>query len=165
MRQRLGLAAALLTDPPLLIFDEPTNGLDPAGIQEMRVLIRELVDKHGKTVFLSSHLLNEVEQVCDRVAIVHRGELIREGTVSDLLASQLRVRVVAEPNELAQAALTAQWPVKAEDGALWVQAQRAHIPDIVRVLVESGAKVFHVGEERLTLEDYFLTVTRGETTQ
>ena len=73
MKQRLGLAAALLSDPELIILDEPTNGLDPSGIQDMRSFVRELADDHGKTVFLSSHILNEVEQVCDRVAIIQKG--------------------------------------------------------------------------------------------
>ncbi|HYO87176.1 MAG TPA: ABC transporter ATP-binding protein [Candidatus Limnocylindrales bacterium] len=165
MRQRLGLAAALLADPPLMVFDEPTNGLDPAGIQEMRVLIRDLVENQGKTVFLSSHLLNEVEQVCDRVAIIHRGELVREGTVAELLGAQARVRIAAEPLETAESLLIERWPVVREDKMLLVQAARAQIPDLVRRLVEGGAQVYQVGEERLTLEDYFLSVTHGETTE
>lgn len=86
MKQRLGLAAALLGDPQLVILDEPTNGLDPAGIQEMRGFIRGLTTKHGKTVFLSSHILHEVEQVCDRVAIIHRGRVVRSGPIDKLLA-------------------------------------------------------------------------------
>ncbi|MFN8377901.1 MAG: ABC transporter ATP-binding protein [Anaerolineae bacterium] len=165
MRQRLGLAAALLGDPPLLIFDEPTNGLDPAGIQEMRVFIRDLVDREGKTVFLSSHLLNEVEQVCDRVAIIHRGTLVREGTVAELLGAQSRVRIEADPVETAQSALAERWPVTVEEGALWVQAHRDAIPELVRVLVARNVQVFHVGEDHLTLEDYFLSVTQGETVE
>ena len=165
MRQRLGLAAALLTNPQLLIFDEPTNGLDPAGIQEMRVFIRNLVDAEGKTVFLSSHLLNEVEQLCDRVAIIHRGTLVREGPVAELLGAQARVRIEADPVEAAQSALAERWPATQEDGALWVQARRDEIPDVVRTLVAGDVHVFHVGEEHLTLEDYFLSVTQGETVE
>lgn len=165
MRQRLGLAAALLANPPLLIFDEPANGLDPAGIQEMRVFIRNLVETEGKTVFLSSHLLNEVEQVCDRVAIIHRGVLVREGTVAELLGEQLRVRIEAEPVEAAQTALVEHWPVTVEEGALWVQARREAIPEVVRSLTASNVQVYHVGAERLTLEDYFLSVTQGETVE
>ena len=165
MRQRLGLAAALLTDPQLLIFDEPTNGLDPAGIQEMRVFIRNLVKEQGKTVFLSSHLLNEVEQVCDRVAIIHRGELVREGTVSDLLGAQARVRIIAEPQEQVESLLNECWPVTRDNGTLLVQAGRAQIPELVRRLIEADVQVYHVGEERLTLEDYFLAATQGETVE
>ena len=165
MRQRLGLAAALLTDPELLIFDEPTNGLDPAGIQEMRVLIRDLVDQHGKTVFLSSHLLNEVEQVCDRVAIIHRGELVREGLVADLLGEGARVRLEVDPIEAAESALGERWPVTRENGALLAKAGRDQIPDLVRLLVSRDIHVYQVAEERVTLEDYFLAVTKRETTQ
>jgi ABC-2 type transport system ATP-binding protein len=149
----------------LLIFDEPTNGLDPAGIQEMRMFIRDLVYREGRTVFLSSHLLNEVEQVCDRVAIIHRGTLVREGTVAELLGAQSRVRIEADSVEAAQSALAERWPVTAEEGALWVQADRNAIPDVVRALVARDVQVFHVGEERLTLEDYFLSVTQGETVE
>jgi ABC-2 type transport system ATP-binding protein len=83
MKQRLGLALALLHDPDLLILDEPANGLDPAGVVEMRDLLRRLVAK-GKTVFLSSHVLHEVQQLCTRVAIVHRGRLVTEGSVEEL---------------------------------------------------------------------------------
>lgn len=103
MKQRLGLAAALLNNPDLLILDEPTNGLDPAGIQEMRRFIRELVDQHGKTIFLSSHILAEVEHVCDRVAIINKGEIAREGAVRELLASQAQLRVEATPLDKAAA--------------------------------------------------------------
>src|SRR5680860_965655 len=83
MKQRLGVAAALLKDPPLLMLDEPTNGLDPAGMADMRRLIRQLGNE-GRTVLLSSHLMNEVEQVCDRVGVIARGKIVAEGTVSDL---------------------------------------------------------------------------------
>ena len=85
MRQRLGLAAALLKDPELLLLDEPTNGLDPAGMAEMRVLLRRL-GSGGRTVLLSSHLLGEVQQVCDRIGVLSRGRLLREGTVAELRA-------------------------------------------------------------------------------
>jgi ABC-2 type transport system ATP-binding protein len=89
MRQRLGVAAALLNDPEIVILDEPVNGLDVAGIQEMRRLIRSLAADGGKTVFLSSHLLSEVQQVCDRVAIIHKGEVVRESTVAGLLDQEI----------------------------------------------------------------------------
>ena len=97
MRQRLGVAAALLNDPDLVILDEPVNGLDAAGIQEMRALIRSLSADHGKTVFLSSHLLHEVQQVCDRVAIISKGEIVRESTVEDLLRQDDGLRIEAAP--------------------------------------------------------------------
>ena len=84
MRQRLGIAQALLGDPAVLVLDEPANGLDPAGIRELRALLRQLADERGLAVFVSSHLLGEVEKVCDRIAIVHRGRVLAEGSVADL---------------------------------------------------------------------------------
>lgn len=87
MRQRLGLAAALLRDPEVLLLDEPTNGLDPAGIRDFRALFRALAEE-GRTVFLSSHLLSEVERVCDRVAIVHRGKVVEQGRVADFVNTE-----------------------------------------------------------------------------
>jgi ABC-2 type transport system ATP-binding protein len=86
MRQRLGIAQALLGQPDLLVLDEPANGLDPAGIHELRALLRRLADERGLAVFVSSHLLGEVEKVCDRIAIVHRGRVIAAGTMAELTA-------------------------------------------------------------------------------
>ncbi|HVO68801.1 MAG TPA: ABC transporter ATP-binding protein [Aggregatilineaceae bacterium] len=164
MKQRLGLAAALLTDPDLLILDEPTNGLDPSGMHEIRGFIRELVDKHGKTVFLSSHLLSEVEQVCDRVAIIHMGEIVREGAVKELLAGKSNLRVEAAPLDRAAAVLRDHWTVSANGQWLTVDAGREDVPDVVRRLVESDVDVYEVASQRQTLEEYFLAVV-GEETQ
>jgi ABC-2 type transport system ATP-binding protein len=163
MRQRLAMAAALLNDPPLLIFDEPTNGLDPQGIHEMRQFIRYLVDVQGKTVFLSSHLLNEVEQVCDRVAIIHRGALLREGNVEALLAETIRVRVQAEPPDQALIAIGERWKAVQEGDNILVEARRADIPEIAAKLTARNIAVYHLSEDKLSLEAYFLAVTRGET--
>lgn len=168
MKQRLGLAAALLHDPELLILDEPTNGLDPAGIQEMRTFIRDLVYKHGKTVFLSSHMLNEVEQVCDRVAIIDRGRIIREGRVADLLAGQSQIRVQASPIDKAQAVLQAHWPAVLNGaegdalGALVVDVEQKDVPQVVRKLVENDIEVYEVVTHRHSLEEVFLTLTGGQ---
>lgn len=169
MKQRLGLAAALLTDPDLLILDEPTNGLDPGGMREIRRFIRDLVDLEGKTVFLSSHLLGEVEQVCDRVAIIHLGEIVREGAVRDLLAGQSRLRVEAMPLDRASAVLADHWPVsvnQARNGH-WLTVTAAHddVPHVVRRLVEHHIDVYQVTVERQTLEDYFLSVVGQEVEQ
>ena len=164
MKQRLGLAAALLGDPDLIILDEPTNGLDPAGIQEMRNFVRELVDQHGKTVFLSSHMLNEVEQVCDRVAIIDRGRVVREGAVAELLDAGRTLRVDAAPLDRAAAILRECWAVTADGGALHVNATHDDTPALVRRLVEGGVDVFEVAPQRRTLEDFFLSVTAQEAT-
>ena len=159
MKQRLGVAAALLDDPDLVILDEPANGLDAAGIQDMRTLLRGLAHD-GKAVFLSSHLLHEVEQICDRVAIVHKGKLIREASVREMLDQGETLRVEAEPLDTAARALDGRWPVEQVEGRLRVHAQRAAAPAIVRQLVEAGAEVFRVGPEDRSLEEIFLNMTR-----
>ncbi len=160
MKQRLGLAAALLTDPDLLILDEPTNGLDPSGMHEIREFIRELVDVHGKTVFLSSHLLGEVEQVCDRVAIINLGEIVREGMVEDLLAGKSYLRVEASPLDRAADVLREFWTVGTNGSWLTLNAARDDVPHVVRRLVEAHVDVYEVASQRQTLEEYFLAVVQ-----
>lgn len=162
MKQRLGIAAALLSDPDLIILDEPTNGLDPAGIKEMRRFIRSLASQEGKTVFLSSHLLNEVEQTCDRVAIIHQGQLISEGVVSDLLAGETKLRIQATPLDKAVEVLQGQWGVSASEEWLMVNASTDDCPDIVKRLVEQNISVYQAIVERQSLEDYFMTVTEPD---
>jgi ABC-2 type transport system ATP-binding protein len=163
MKQRLGLAAALLGDPDLVILDEPTNGLDPAGIQEMRAFIRRLVDEQGKTVFLSSHMLTEVEQICDRVAIINRGKLVREGEVKALLAEKVRLRIEAHPLEQAKQLLTPRWTLSSGDSAgFYVHAGREQAPAVVEALVSGGAQVYQVTPQQQSLEEYFLEATQGE---
>jgi ABC-2 type transport system ATP-binding protein len=163
MRQRLGVAAALLGDPDLVILDEPVNGLDVAGIQEMRDLIRSLATDHGKTVFLSSHLLHEVQQVCDRVAIISNGEIVRESTIEDLLRQDDGLRIEAVPADVAEAALSSRWAVEREGEALIVRATRAEAPEVVRRLVGAGADLFRLAPEQRNLEEVFLSITQEET--
>jgi ABC-2 type transport system ATP-binding protein len=167
MKQRLGVAAALLGDPELVVLDEPTNGLDPAGIQEMRGFIRGLAKERGKTVFISSHLLNEVEQTCDRVAIIHKGGMIREGPVAGLLAeSASNLRIQTAPLEQAEQALRERWETSREslpgDSVPWlvVAASPDASPQVVEFLVGRGIRVHQVVIQRQTLEDYFLAATR-----
>jgi len=164
MRQRLGVAAALLGDPDLIILDEPANGLDAAGIQEMRILIRSLAEEHGKTVFLSSHLLHEVQQLCDRVAIISQGTMIHESRIADLLRHDSGYRVEATPVSVAEAALAARWPTQSDGEALLVDASREDVPDMVRRLVGAGADVHAVAPTQRNLEEVFLSMTQsGET--
>ncbi len=159
MKQRLGVAAALLDDPDLVILDEPANGLDAAGIQDMRALIRGLAAE-GKAVFLSSHLLHEVEQICDRVAVVHKGKLLREATVGELLDVGDMLRIEAEPTEAAIAALGTRWPAEMTEKGLIVQASRADTPEIVRQLTAANVDIFAIGANDHSLEEIFLTMTR-----
>jgi ABC-type multidrug transport system ATPase subunit len=165
MKQRLGVAAALLKDPELLILDEPTNGLDPAGMADMREFIRAL-GKGGRTVVLSSHLMGEVEQVTDRVGVIRAGSLVAEGTVEEL-RGRAGLRVRAEP--LGEAArLVGGLPgvdgVTSADGLLDVTVDTAQAPAINRLLVEAGIAVAELYAQKASLEDVFLelTATGGE---
>jgi ABC-type multidrug transport system ATPase subunit len=161
MRQRLGLAAALLRAPRLLVLDEPTNGLDPQGMREVRDLLVELV-RGGSSVFLSSHLLAEVELVCSRAAIVHRGRLVAQDRVGALLAPTGRVRVltpdVGRAAELAAALPGVDVGERLPD-RLVVQLDGT-VPEVLnRHLVEGGVRVRELVVERPSLEDVFLTLT------
>ncbi|HKB71002.1 MAG TPA: ABC transporter ATP-binding protein [Thermoanaerobaculia bacterium] len=166
MRQRLGLAQALLGDPRVLILDEPANGLDPAGIREIRELIRELAHVRGLAIFLSSHLLSEVEQTCDRVAILHRGKVLALDTVDRLLASRERVRFRTSIPKAARAALRRHAAGEPEiEGDAFVLADVAEdeVPRALTTLSAEGIPVFEVIRERAALEDLFLELTHGET--
>jgi ABC-type multidrug transport system ATPase subunit len=163
MKQRLGVAAALLKDPELLILDEPTNGLDPAGMAEMRAFIREL-GAGGRTVVLSSHLMSEVEQVCDRVGVIRAGSLVAEGTVGEL-RGRAALRVRAEPQAEAArliGALPGVDDVARRDGLLDVTVEPARAPAINRAVVEAGIAVSELYAEQASLEDVFLELTAGE---
>ena len=166
MKQRLGLAAALLNDPELLILDEPTNGLDPGGIQEMRGFIREQAHTHGKTVFLSSHMLNEVEQVCDRVAIIDKGILLREGPVETLLQGEIgQMHLQVNPVDQAREVIDARWPdaldPSAEKAGDWLtlSLNPDQAPVVVAELVNADVQVFQVVHKRQSLEEFFIAVT------
>jgi ABC-2 type transport system ATP-binding protein len=163
MRQRLGVAAALLHDPDIVILDEPVNGLDVAGIQEMRALIRGLAADHGKTVFLSSHLLHEVQQVCDRIAIISKGEIVRESGIAELLRGETGLRVEAAPLDVAEAALAARWAVERDGDVLLVRATRDDAPEVARRLIGAGANLFGLSLEQRNLEEVFLSITQPET--
>jgi ABC-2 type transport system ATP-binding protein len=160
MRQRLGIAAAMLGHPPLLIIDEPTNGLDPAGIRDIRGLLRGLATD-GTTIFLSSHLLAEVEQVCDRVAVIVSGRLAEEGAPAALGATRRRVRVdVAAADTQAAARLLARWPARYRDGHFLVEHDSGR--DVNGALVAGGVVAESVSVERPGLEDRFLEITEKE---
>lgn len=168
MKQRLGLAAALLNDPVLLILDEPTNGLDPGGIQEMRTFIREQAHTFGKTVFLSSHMLNEVEQVCDRVAIINKGLLLMEGQVGTLLESDVsQIRLQVRPIGRACKVITAHWgdvldPAEIlDDRWLTLTLPSDQTPIVVAELVKANVQVFQVTHNRRSLEELFIAVTNN----
>ncbi|WSJ71985.1 ABC transporter ATP-binding protein [Kitasatospora sp. NBC_01302] len=165
MKQRLGLAAALLQPRELLVLDEPTNGLDPQGMREIRALVRE-VAAEGTTVFLSSHLLDEIEQVCTHAAVMSRGRLVVQGTVAELAArAQGRLVVRTADTEAALAVLTehrvtglrvGEGRVDGESGAM---DDEEALPGLCAALVAAGVRVRGFGVERGTLEDAFVALT------
>ncbi|MDI3339565.1 MAG: ABC transporter ATP-binding protein [Sphaerobacter sp.] len=161
MKQRLGIAWTLVHDPELIILDEPTNGLDPAGMMEVRHLILQLSDA-GKTVFLSSHLLNEVEQVCDRVAILRRGEVVVEGSVAELTARGHQTLVRVDEPARAEAVLRAipgVEQVEQRDGALVVRATEVPARELTAALVHAGVGVDEIRPIGNSLESTFLEIT------
>jgi ABC-type multidrug transport system ATPase subunit len=162
MKQRLGVAGALLKDPELLILDEPTNGMDPAGMAEMRTFIRNL-GRGRRTVLLSSHLMAEVEQICDRVGVIRSGSLVGEGTVDELRGrASLRVRAEPLPDaERVVRALPGIEHVTVDDGGLRIAADATRAPEINRALVQAGIDVSELRLERASLEDAFLELTQG----
>jgi ABC-2 type transport system ATP-binding protein len=168
MKQRLGVAAVLLKDPHLLILDEPANGLDPAGMLEMRTMIRRL-GAEGRTVFFSSHNLTEVQQTCDRVAVVARGRCVASGSVADLLrgeVSRYRVRVpggIAEADHAVTLLRAQGMTVEPDDsGALLIGIGRGDAHEVTRLLAGAGIFLGELTPIERTLEEAFLELTREE---
>jgi ABC-2 type transport system ATP-binding protein len=164
MKQRLGVAAALLKDPELLILDEPTNGLDPKGMADMRDLVRRL-GQGNRTVLLSSHLLGEVEQICDRAGVIRRGKLVAQGTLAELRGGEgLLVR--AEPldkTHFIAARLHGVEEANVLDGVLRLTVDPARATEINRKLVAAGLDVSELRPAEQSLEEVFLELTGGET--
>jgi ABC-type multidrug transport system ATPase subunit len=161
MKQRLGLAAALLHQPELLILDEPTNGLDPAGMREVRDLLSAL-SAQGTTVFLSSHLLHEVEQICDRVAVLNKGKVVAQGTVGELLSKEpvLRVRV-SSPQAAVEALRSLPGISHLSANGAYVEVHGPQPEAVIAHLVDCGLAPSEAREERQDLESLFLQLTRA----
>ena len=162
MRQRLGIAQALLPTPQLIILDEPTNGLDPQGIQETRKLIRRLRDEFKLTVLLSSHLLTEIEQLCNRVGVIHDGRLLYEGAPEALLTPTSRFKVRVDKLSAASELLTRELGVAVSQngsGFLRVDAEAERIPAVNALLVANGINVYELTPINESLEEAFLRLT------
>ncbi|MDH3944553.1 MAG: ABC transporter ATP-binding protein [Anaerolineae bacterium] len=163
MKQRLGIAAALLSSPELVLLDEPTNGLDPAGIQEMRRFIRGLAENEGKTVFICSHLLYEVEQVCDQVAIINKGEIIQQGTVNELLDGEhADLRLLVTPRQRAYDLLAGKYHLEMKNDWMTTSLPPDEVPVLVEFLVSNGIEIHQVIQKQQSLEEYFMTVTQED---
>lgn len=165
MKQRLGIAIALVHNPKLVILDEPTNGLDPQGIADIRNLIKNLSSNYGKTVIVSSHLLNEIEQIATRILIVDKGKKIIEGTKEDLLdPNQTIVEIDTTNNELCHQTLTQSAfaaHLQKFNKTVSLTLNKNQIPDLNSYLVEKGIKIYSL-QQRHSLEDYFLKITKGD---
>jgi ABC-2 type transport system ATP-binding protein len=161
MRQRLGIAQALLHNPKVLILDEPTNGLDPAGIREIRDYLRKLAKDEQMAIVVSSHLLSEMELMCDRIGIIQQGELLDIQSIRDFIQDgvssyQFTVAPMGEAQQLLEASGLA---VNATDGILQVVLEKERVPEMVASLVENKIAIFEVKEVTKTLEDKFLEKT------
>ncbi|MDF2921384.1 MAG: bacitracin transporter ATP-binding protein [Paenibacillaceae bacterium] len=164
MKQRLGIASSMLGNPKLLILDEPTNGLDPAGIQEIRELIKSMPDQYGMTVLVSSHLLSEIDLMANRVGIIRRGDMVFQDGIEALrarAAGKIRL-IVSEPEQANRCISAMGCPVVLEEGRLLLEAADDEmVPRIVASLVEKGHLIYRVEEVRKSLEDIFLELVGG----
>ncbi|MFB9279295.1 ABC transporter ATP-binding protein [Cohnella cellulosilytica] len=166
MRQRLGVAQAILHKPSVLILDEPTNGLDPAGIRELRDYLRKLTQEEGLSVIVSSHLLSEMELMCDRVAIIQSGKLIDVRSLQETKNSvQTKIVVEASDLESAHRLLSGAFNnqgVEVVGERIEITADRSLIPDVARLLVKAGLDIYGIHAAQRSLEDQFLEITGGE---
>lgn len=160
MRQRLGLAQALLNKPKFLILDEPTNGLDPAGIREFRNYLRKIAEEDGVSVLVSSHLLSEIELMCDRIAVIQNGKLVTIREVNAVEESQYYIEV--QPLDTARNILTDKGIfVENYENGLLINVEQTVIPTIVEQLVQQNIAIYGVSHHRKTLEEQFLEMTGG----
>lgn len=162
MRQRLGLAQALLHKPSLLVLDEPTNGLDPAGIREVRDYLKRLAHQEGIAVLVSSHILSEMELMCDRIGIIQQGRLIDVRKVHEEKEKERKVKVLleVEPVEEAEAVLrTTSHSVERKEDQLVIEIEREKIPELVALLVARGIRVYGIKTSAQSLEEKFLELT------
>ncbi|MDQ0196180.1 ABC transporter ATP-binding protein [Paenibacillus wynnii] len=164
MKQRLGIASALLGNPELLILDEPTNGLDPSGIQEIRDLIKRMPQEHGITVLVSSHLLSEIELMANTVGILHQGSMVYQDSITNLqqrAAGEMRL-VVSEPEMALSFVENRGYTGVLQNGTLcFTRMNDTTVAQLVKVLVEKGHAIYRVEERRQSLEEFFLQVVGG----
>lgn len=163
MRQRLGIAQALLPHPEFIILDEPTDGLDPQGIREVRLLLPRLRDELGLTIMLSSHLLHQVEQVCNAVAIIDEGRLLYQGAIGNLIAREQLIKITVQPLEVAYQLLSRDSTISVSrngSASLYLRMSNEAIPAVNALLVAHDIRVMEISPQRATLEDVFLTLTR-----
>ena len=159
MRQRLGLAQCLLHDPKVLILDEPTNGLDPAGIREMRDHLQLLTKKKGMAIIVSSHLLAEMEMMCDRIGIIQQGKLVDVQTVTDLTTEDVQTYSIEVNNNETALNVLSKHNAQLVDGEIHIELTREDVPNVIELLVENRIRVYGFKANAKTLEDRFLEIT------
>jgi len=167
MKQRLGIAQALLGNPQLLILDEPTNGLDPAGIRELRTFVRNLAEQKGISVFISSHILHEIQLLCDRVAIIHEGKIISTERVDQLVNHPTQVEWIVRPLDrgmkmLKQLSYIAQIEVAPSKDKIITKMPQDKIAETNQYLVKQQVEIMGIYPRQMTLEDIFLQITGGD---
>lgn len=160
MRQRLGIAQAILHKPNLLILDEPTNGLDPEGIKEIRELLKELAEKEKMAVLISSHNLLELETFCNKICIIKNGKVMETNRIEDV-KNVAKSGYVIEVDDTEMLSKMFKNVTIIDNKTFKVEADKEEIPNIVRRLVENDVKIYSVSEEKISLEDAFLKKTGG----
>jgi ABC-2 type transport system ATP-binding protein len=163
MRQRLGIAQALLHHPSILILDEPTNGLDPAGIHELRDYLRKLAVEENIAVVVSSHLLAEIELMCDRVVIIQNGQYVDERTIKGVDTTHQKLPVVIEVDDrvLAKQLLEPYGILSVDLNTVTVELEKGQVPDVIHLLVQNNIRIYQVNTKKESLEDMFLSLTQG----
>ncbi|GIN38614.1 MULTISPECIES: ABC transporter ATP-binding protein [Heyndrickxia] len=166
MRQRLGLAQSLLHEPKVMILDEPTNGLDPAGIREIRDHLRKLTKQKGMAVIVSSHLLSEMEMMCDRIAIIQKGKLIDVQKVHDFVYEDTKQKyfIEVELTENAKESLKTlqEYSIKQVETGIEVEIEKNQVPEFIQALIQAGIRIYEVKPMSKSLEDRFLEITSKE---
>lgn len=166
MKQRLGLAITLLHSPKVLILDEPTNGLDPEGIKSLRDILKKIAREENVAVFVSSHLLSEMELMCDQIAVINEGEILKVEAIKNVLTENKdeKPEFIVETDQITQATqilLDNNYENKISDKELIVKVEKANMPLVIKVLVENGIKIYTVTEKSSSLEDAFFDITKG----
>lgn len=166
MKQRIGLALTLLHSPKLLILDEPTNGLDPAGIKKLRDILKDISRKDKVAVFVSSHILSEMELMCDKVAVINKGKIVKiqeinakSGTDDTKIESVISVQQLTKGEEILK---ENNYEVKVADGKLVVNAQKDKISDVIKLLAKNDIDVYNVSQKEKSLEDIFFDATENK---
>ena len=161
MRQRLGIAQAILHKPNLLILDEPTNGLDPEGIKQIRELISSLARKENMAIMISSHNLAEIENVCNKICIIQNGKIVEQSNIENLKKESSKSEYSIEIDDLEKVKEILKLDINEKNGKILISATREEIPEIIKKLVDNNIKIYSITENIISLEDAFLKKTGG----